>query len=135
MPSTPEQRDRQRQAYALHLAGLSYQEISEFKGKDGKPLYADSSGAYRGVKAYVERLGQGDVVAEQRFIEMQRFDALQRAVWRKAVGGDLQAAKFALQVMQARQRMLGLQGMQAHESVDDPLDELASRREKKVSGE
>lgn len=135
MPSTPEQRDRQRQAYALHLAGLSYQEISDHKGVDGKPLYADSSGAYRGVKAYMDRLGQGDVVAEQRFIEMQRFDALQRAVWRKALGGDIQAAKLALQVMQARQRMLGLQGLQAHESKEDPLDELAAKREKRVSGE
>lgn len=125
-------RARQKQAFVLRMAGLTFTEIAAYRGEDGKPLYAHSAGAHAAVRAYMRENGHGDVLKEQRALDMERFDALQRAMWRKALGGDLSAAKFVLSVMRERQKLLGLQGLVAQESVEDPLDELAARRNKKT---
>lgn len=119
--------ERQRIAFTLRLAGLTWAEIAAHQ-HNGDSLYADASGAHRAARTYEESQQHGDDLLTHRALDMARFDALQRAMWRKAIGGDLAAAKFVLQLMKAREELLGVKGYQPKESVDDPLDELAARR-------
>lgn len=120
--------ERQRMAFTLRVAGLTFADIAAHQHEDGR-LYSDASGAYRAVKAYMDRHGHGDDLLEQRNIDMARFDSLQRAMWRKAINGDIAAAKFVLEIMKAREKLLGVQGYQPPTGAEDPLDELAKRRE------
>lgn len=119
--------ERQRIAFTLRLAGLTWSEVAKHD-HNGAPLYSDGSAAYRAAQAYEKSQAHGDNLMEQRALDMARFDALQRAMWRKALAGDLPAAKFCLELMKARQKMLGVQNLQARESIEDPLDELAKKR-------
>lgn len=121
-------KERQRIAHTLHLAGMSWAEVAAHE-HNGAPLYSDASGAWRGAKAFRQSMDYGDDLMEQRAVDMARFDALQRALWRKALGGDLGAAKFVLSVMTAREKMLGVQGLTPRDTAHDPLDELAKKRE------
>lgn len=125
---TAETLERQRIAFTLRLAGLTFADIASHQ-HNGANLYSDASGAYRAVQSYQESHGHGDDLMEQRAIDMARFDALQRAMWRKAIAGDIPAAKFVLEIMKAREKLLGVQGYQPPTGQDDPLDELAKRRE------
>jgi hypothetical protein len=115
----------QEKALTLRQAGVVWAEIAR------QTKYASAGAAYNGVKAALGRRALGGKVEDQKLLEEQRFDALQRAYWREALGGDLKAAKFVLQVSKERRQMLGLQGLIAPETLEDPLDELAARRERK----
>lgn len=117
--------EEQDRALALRQAGLTYEEIA------AQTKYASSGAAFNGIKAALERRNLGDKISDQRVLEMFRFDALQRAYWRQAMGGDVKAAQIVLQIMEKRAKLLGLQGLPAVESPEDPLDELAARRDKK----
>lgn len=119
--------ERQRTAHVLRLGGMTWAQIAAHN-VNGEPLYADASGAWRGAKAYRDAHLFGDDLMEQRAIDMERFDALQKAMWAAAMDGDLDAAKFVVTVMTARQKMLGVQNIQATVSTVDPLDELAKKR-------
>lgn len=119
--------EKQRIAFTLRLAGLTWPEIASHE-YNGEPLYSEASAAQRAAKAYEESQAHGDDLMSHRAIDMARFDALQRAMWRKAIGGDLAAAKFVLQLMKAREDLLGVKGYQPPAKVNDPLDELARRR-------
>lgn len=127
MPTAPDAAEKARMAFTLHLAGLSWQEVADHQ-HEGEPLYAHYQSAYRAAKTYQESTAFGDNLMDHRATDMARFDALQRAMWRKAIGGDLAAAKFVLQVMRAREELLGVKGVQPADKQDDPIDELAARR-------
>lgn len=116
-----------RIAFTLRLAGLSWTEIAAHD-HNGEPLYSSPGAAHRGAKVWEENHKHGDDLDEHRAVDMARFDALQRAMWRKAMQGDVAAGKFVLEIMKARERLLGLQGLQPKQVVDDPMDELAARR-------
>lgn len=122
--------ERQRIAFTLRLAGLTWAEIAAHD-HNGEPLYSEASAAQRAAKSYQEGNAHGDDLNSHRAVEMARFDALQRAMWRKAIGGDLAAAKFVLQLMKAREDLLGVKGYQPPAAVNDPLDELSRRRGEK----
>lgn len=126
-----DQAARQRVAYTLRLAGLTWAEIASHEYEGGR-LYSNGTAAWRAAKTYRESSSAGDDLMSHRELDMDRFDALQRAMWRKAIGGDLPAAKFVLALMRARQEMLGLKGYTPPEQEVDPLDELAARREQKA---
>lgn len=119
--------ERQRVAFTLRLAGLTWAEVAAHQF-EGEPLYSDASGAHRAAKVYEESHAHGDDLLTHRQMDLARFDALQRAMWRKALGGDIAAAKFVLQLMKAREELLGVKGYQPPAQVNDPLDELAYRR-------
>lgn len=119
----------QERALALRQAGLIYEEIAR------QTKYASAGAAYNGIKAALARRGYGGKIDEQKLLEELRFDALQRAYWREALGGDLKAAKFVLQVSKERRQMLGLRDLAASETPEDPLDELAARRERRTGTE
>ena len=121
--------DRQRKAYELRMAGYKYREIADFWDADG-PLYASAGAAWNAVQAYMRETAQGDTVGEQRRVEMDRMDALQTAVWERAMLGDVDSVKLVLAIMKERGRLLGLEKLQAPEKEADALDELAQRRER-----
>lgn len=127
---TPEAAEKRRIAATLRLAGLTWDEVASHQ-HNGQRLYEHGSSAYNAVKKFEEEAQYGDDLDTHRALDMARFDALQRAMWRKAIGGDLAAAKFILQLMKAREDLLGVKGYQPKEMVRDPLDELAKRREGK----
>jgi hypothetical protein len=128
MSKAPEAAEKQRMAHTLHLAGLTWAEVAAHD-HHGHPLYATAGAAHQAAKTFRESQDFGDDLMEQRATDMARFDALQRAMWRKAIGGDLAAAKFVLALMQAREKLLGLHDLTPREGSGDPLDELAKRRE------
>lgn len=121
-------REKRRIAHTLRLAGLTWAEVAAHE-HEGHPLYEHAGSAHAAAKQFQEEADYGDDLMEQRALDMARFDALQRAMWRKAVGGDLASAKFVLTLMQAREKLLGLERLTPREGNGDPLDELAKRRE------
>lgn len=128
---TEEAAEKRKLAFTLKQAGLTWAEVAA-QDYRGQRLFEHASSACRAAKTYeAEVIAQGDDLDTHRALDLARFDALQRAMWRKAIGGDLGAAKFVLQLMKAREDLLGLKGYQPKESVQDPLDELARRREGK----
>lgn len=122
--------EKRKLAFTLRLAGLSWAEVASHD-YNGSPLYGHPSSAYNAAKEYEDSLDHGDNLDTHRAVDLARFDSLQRAMWRKAIGGDLAAAKFVLEIMKAREALLGIKGYQPRESERDPLDELAKRREGK----
>lgn len=128
MTKAPEAAEKQRIAHTLRLAGMTWAEVAAHD-HGGHPLYATAGAAHAAAKTFRESQEFGDDLMEQRATDMARFDALQRAMWRKAIGGDLAAAKFVLALMQAREKLLGLHDLTPREGSGDPLDELAKRRE------
>ncbi len=121
-------KEKQKIAHTLRLAGMTWQEVADHD-HEGHPLYQSPGAAHDAAKKYRESQDYGDDLMEQRATDMARFDSLQRAMWRKAMGGDLAAAKFVLALMQAREKLLGLERLTPREGAGDPLDELAKRRE------
>ena len=84
----------------LRAQGLTYREISE-------RLNIDPSTAQRRVKrGLAETIAES--VDEMRRLEGDLLDALQFAVWSKAIEGNLQAVKTVLSVMERRSRLYGL---------------------------
>lgn len=128
MSTARESSEKQRIAHTLRLAGMTWAEVAGHMHEGGR-LYATPGGAHAAAKAYREAQDYGDDLMEQRATEMERYDALQRAMWRKALAGDLAAAKFCLSVMVAREKLLGAQGLTPRDTAHDPIDELAKKRE------
>ncbi len=51
---------------------------------------------------------QTENVAALRAVEVDRLDALQQALWDRALGGNLAAAQAVVRIIEARARVLGL---------------------------
>ncbi len=100
----PDADDRSKaiEAVTLRRSGLTYREIAVQTG-----YWTDESGARHAVSRLLARQ-ETEGVAELRAIECERLDALQRAVWDAAIGGDVDAVKAALQVIDRRAKLLGL---------------------------
>src|SRR5699024_2045667 len=59
---------------------------------------------------------------EMRTVELSRLDRLQRAVWGKAVKGDLQAVDRALKIIDRRSKLLGLDAPQQVQITANDVD-------------
>ncbi|MHA3021138.1 hypothetical protein ACXPWS_12855 [Mycobacterium sp. BMJ-28] len=106
-PDQPNADERRRAALALELrtCGMTYGAVAAQLG------YADESGARKAVDRLLSRIEHGGVT-ELRQLEGQRLDAMQRAVWAQACGGDLDAIKAALAIMGRRAKLYGLDAPQ-----------------------
>lgn len=89
-----------REALRLRSQGLSYREIA---GRLG----VDTSTAYRRTQRALAAVPVEDVETH-RALELDRLDALQRAVWDKALDGNLNALDRVLAIMTRRSKLLGL---------------------------
>src|SRR5262245_42781916 len=95
--------ERQVKALALRKAGASYRAIGDAPGVSGKTAFED---VHAGLAALAAE--QRAEAQELRALEAARLDDLQTAVWSRARGGDLEAVKTALRILERRARLLGL---------------------------
>lgn len=93
----------EREAVALELrkAGATYDDIARRLG------YSNRSAARRLVVRALERT-VSEPADELRTLECARLDALLQALWPKAMEGNPRSVEVALQVMDRRARLLGL---------------------------
>ncbi len=92
-----------RRARAVELAtqGHTYEVIASEVG------YANRGTAYRVVrKALDENVAQA--VGEYREVEVARLNALQAALWDRAIAGEVEAVDAVLKIVVARVKLLGL---------------------------
>lgn len=93
---------RSTRAIELKAQGRTYQQVADELG------YANRGSVYSIVqKGLAAREAQS--VDALRFVEQQRLDALQCAVWDRAINGHLPSVEAALRILKARMRLLGLQ--------------------------
>jgi hypothetical protein len=123
---------RSVRAIELRAGGATYAAIAKELGcSTGAAFNAVDRGLRRWVKEPL------DTVVT---MELQRLDALLRAFWSRAVGGDVDAAAFVLKVLERRARMLGLDAPKkldvsmivqrwAEQSGLDPTDVLIAAEE------
>ncbi len=92
-----------RKARAVDLAthGHTYQQIADELG------YANRGTVHRLVQQTLHA-HQADSVDQLRALEVARLDALQQALWERAMAGDLQAVGQVVQIIVTRSRLLGL---------------------------
>lgn len=94
---------RRTRAIELKAQGLTYQQVADELG------YAN-----RGSVHFIVQKGLAKREAESidalRHVEEQRLDALQHAVWTRAMEGHLPSVEAALRILKARMRLLGLMG-------------------------
>ena len=92
---------RKLKAIQLKTAGLTYQQIADQLG------YASRGTVYKIIKdAQSARLD--NAVEEHRAYEVDRLNAMQGALWDRALAGDLQAIDRVLRLIEARCRLWGL---------------------------
>jgi len=92
-----------RHARAVQLAteGRTYQEIADELG------YANRGTVHHIVHDALAR-DRKDAVEDHQQLELARLDALQAALWDKAMAGDVAAAREVRAIVIARCRLLGL---------------------------
>lgn len=120
-------RERRKQATALRLAGVSWQQIADQLG------YADRQSACTDVRRARER-SQAELdisLTELRDQELDRLDRMQVALWPQAMAGDQRAAETVLKIMRRRAAYLQLDMPIVHEviTIDSIERELAQLRE------
>ena len=84
----------------LRSQGLTYREI-------GERLGVDASTAQRRVKKALSEI-PFESVKDLRTLEGDRLDALTKALWPKAMSGDVPAVRGVLSVMDRRAKLFGL---------------------------
>jgi hypothetical protein len=90
-------------AIELRTAGLTYQEIADQLGYRNR-------GAVYNIIAAALKARTADAVDDLQHLEGARLDALQQALWAKAMEGDLPAVAAIVRIIQARCRLYGLTG-------------------------
>ena len=82
-------------------AGATYEQAAKQAG------YATRSGAY---KAFWQAMDsrEADGVDMHRELELQRLNAMQLALWDKAMDGDVKAVLAVARIIEQRIRLLGL---------------------------
>lgn len=93
--------NKQRQALQLRNLGASYETIAEQLG------YADKSGAYRAVKAALDR-AVIEPAFEQRQIMAERLDLMTRRCIEAFIQGDLDQVRNLLAIEKRRAELFGL---------------------------
>lgn len=102
--------------------GATYDEAAKVAG------YTNRSGAFKAFWKAVEQR-EAEAVDDHRALELARLDALQVALWEKAMNGDVKAAGMVLKLIEQRCRLLGLDkanGVQAAQTVVMSPAELAA---------
>ncbi len=96
-------RERELRALELRKAGLTYRQI-------GEQLGITRAGARAAVRRALKRLDEqiGETAREVLQLEMGRLDAIQVAVWPRALKGDYKAVDRVLRIMRLRADLLGL---------------------------
>lgn len=126
--TTAEVRERVLQ---LRLSGASYREIGAVVG-------VNASTAYRHVRKAIAAIEKrcAEQAAEIRRLELERLDALQMALWPRALNGDEKATRQVLRVMERRAALLGLdEAAETERTVAEVLATLLASRRAELLGE
>lgn len=118
MNNKPQPNERERAISALDLRrdGLPYREIADRLG------YSDESGARKAVSRLLDRT-EAEGVGELRRLESERLDAIMSAHWPAAIGGDVDASRIVLGVVDRRAKLLGLNAPAAVTVGVEPIGE------------
>lgn len=92
---------RANRCLELVSQGLTYQEVADRLG------YASRGTVHRIVHKSLDQQ-QVDDIAFLRRLESDRLDALQLALWPRAMSGDVAAVRACLRVLETRARLNGL---------------------------
>ena len=92
----------------LRKQWCTYAEVAERLGM------SSASQAYRVAQRALAELPR-ESAEEVRAMELERLDAMHRAVWDAAISGDLDAFDRALKVAESRRKLLGLDAPQKHQ--------------------
>lgn len=109
-----ERTERKRNALELRLAGASYRDIAQALNVSPATAMQDCKEALADIP-----MQQAD---EMRTVELSRLDRLQRAVWPKAVKGDLQAVDRAIKIIDRRAKLFGLDAPQQVQITANDVD-------------
>jgi ATP-dependent Clp protease ATP-binding subunit ClpA len=111
------QNEKQRQALELRLKGLNFSEIAKELG------YKGADGAWKAVQEAMRKTIQ-EPADEVRKQEIERLDRMQKALWDRVVGGELEAYPVMLKLFERRAKLLGLDApaKQAFTSPDGDED-------------
>lgn len=93
--------ERERRALELRKQGMTYDKIAQELG------FANRSSARDCVQRCLARTVR-EPADEVRQLECERLDALLQALWPRAMEGNTRSVEVALQVMDRRARLLGL---------------------------
>lgn len=107
---------RRKKVLSMRLAGATYRETAEALGISPSTVQKDINAELKEIPKW-----RAD---ELRHVEERRLNRLQRAIWPRALEGDLPAFDRVLRVMERRAKMLGLDMPQRVEvtGVDVDLD-------------
>jgi AcrR family transcriptional regulator len=105
--SDPAVIERQRQALTYRKAGASLRVIASKLGVSVGTVHKDLERSLKAVIAADLR-----DLAKARFLELERLDDLWRAVWERALKGDLFAVDTCLKISERRCKLLGLEAAQ-----------------------
>ena len=114
----------------LRKAGVGYADI-------GTALGISTAGAYKSVMRALELLAEktNENAEHVRDIELQRLDAMLKALWPRVLSGDEKAIDRVLRIMDRRARYLGLDAPERRdvtsggEKLHDLADIIAALRE------
>lgn len=143
MTSLSDRREVERKqdlAWKLHLAGATAHDIALSKDPD-RPgtLFKDARGAAQALRA-ARRRQEDESKEDPLSIEdrvksdVARLDRIHRALYPKALAGDVSAAREIRQNTLAKAQLLGyIKGvdLDAKAKADDPIDDLARKRDER----
>lgn len=100
--------ERRAKAVQLRIAGASLDEIGQALGYGGSTVESRRAAVCKDLKRAFEAAKDEEqaTVTEWRELELTRLDRLQRGLWSAAIGGDVQAARAVLQLMERRARYI-----------------------------
>ena len=108
-PVVIDKRERAVKALELRKAGISYEIIAQRLG------YSNRTAAYRAVSRLIEST-EKEAVTDLREMELRRLDDLFRALYMKAIGGDLGAVDRCLKIMERRAKIAGIDAPEKSQS-------------------
>lgn len=99
--------ERRRESVRLRREGVTLDRIAEELG-------CSRPAVIKHLRAALADLAENThaETVEWRAMELERLDALHRAIWEQALSGDLPAVDRVLRIMERRARMLALDGPQ-----------------------
>jgi hypothetical protein len=92
---------REAQVFELRIQGFTFEQIAREVGFSGP------SGAWQAYQRVKEQM-IFEPIEELRHLELMRLDAVQHALWDRAINGDLPSANCILKIMDLRAKLVGL---------------------------
>lgn len=92
---------KEQRTYEMRLSGMTFKQIAK------ELKYADPSGAYQAYQRAREIVSLENL-SEWRLLELERLNALQGAIWGKALEGNLSCINAVLKISDLRARIIGL---------------------------